>query len=141
MTVGERIRIRREELGVSPSQLAQEIGHQDSNSVLRWENNKASPDFNSISSLADALQVSCDYIILGPEVVENRQKLLDAIDNDKNVREILHGWNTLTPSQHAKLYQYYQFLKQEYEIPITINQQPDQGWFTIEMPRKIDLWV
>ena len=77
MTVGDRIRIRREELGMTMEELADKLG------VKRWTVNKYEKDnidmkLSTIKALHDALSIS--YI-----------DLLD--DDDSEDKEILKAYN------------------------------------------------
>ena len=56
MNVGERIKRAREALRLSQAALAEAVGVQ-TNTVWRWENQRATPDVEAISQIAQTLGV------------------------------------------------------------------------------------
>jgi len=60
MNVGERIKQAREALRLSQAALAEAVGVQ-TNTVWRWENQRATPDVEVISQIAQALGVPVSY--------------------------------------------------------------------------------
>jgi len=68
MGLGERIKARREELGLTQLQLAQALGVTPQHiSVI--EKNKRAPSLGSLAKLAEELGVTTDYLITGKESV------------------------------------------------------------------------
>lgn len=68
MTVGDRIRRRREEIGMSQKELAEKVGYKDRSSINLIEKNKRDIRQLMISKIAKALDISPAYIIgLGDE--------------------------------------------------------------------------
>ena len=61
-SVGERIKNRRKQLGMSQSQLAFKIDS-DSTVVSRWETNKVQISQKYISKIAQALETSINYLL------------------------------------------------------------------------------
>ena len=60
MNVGERIKRAREALRLSQAALAEAVGVQ-TNTVWRWENQRATPDVEVISQIAQTLGVPVAY--------------------------------------------------------------------------------
>ena len=60
MNVGERIKQAREALRLSQAALAEAVGVQ-TNTVWRWENQRATPDVEVISQIAQVLGVPVSY--------------------------------------------------------------------------------
>ena len=60
MNVGERIKRAREALRLSQAALAEAVGVQ-TNTVWRWENQRATPDVEAISQIAQTLGVPVAY--------------------------------------------------------------------------------
>jgi transcriptional regulator with XRE-family HTH domain len=68
MGLGERIKVRREELGLTQLQLAQALGVTPQHiSVI--EKNKRAPSLDSLAKLAQELGVTTDFLITGKENV------------------------------------------------------------------------
>ena len=61
-TVGEKIKVRREMLGLSQRALAQEAGV-NSRMIVRYEMDQAKPSGKSLQKLAEALKVTIAYLI------------------------------------------------------------------------------
>lgn len=71
---GERMRARREELGMSQLDLALKIGYNTKQAISKIEKGERSVKISKIELLADALDVSIDYL-MGTE----RQTLIEEI--------------------------------------------------------------
>lgn len=63
MTIGNRIRIRREELGLSQEELAHKLGYTSRVSISNIENDRRALRQKSIKAIADALQTTPSYIM------------------------------------------------------------------------------
>ena len=63
MALGERIRELRKEQRLSQGDLATKIGA-DPGQISRYENGHISPSADAIVRLAEALDVSCDYLLV-----------------------------------------------------------------------------
>ncbi len=61
MTVGERIRAKREELGLSQSELARKVGL-TRQGLCKYELDRADPRLFNAMCIAEALGVSLDYL-------------------------------------------------------------------------------
>lgn len=70
MTLGERIKNRREELGLSQTELAERCGVKTPNAVSRWENDKTEPGLETIGLISQALHVSVEYLLALPNTSE-----------------------------------------------------------------------
>ena len=60
---GERVKARREELGISQLTLALKIGYQSKQAVSKIENGIRGMDIDRVSLLADALGTTVDYLM------------------------------------------------------------------------------
>lgn len=65
--IGERIRRRRMSLGLKQVELADRLGHGDSNTVSRWERGVLGVSTESVSKLSVILGVTTDYLLNGAE--------------------------------------------------------------------------
>ena len=63
MTIGQRIKIRREQLGLSQAELAHRIGYQSRSSINKIELDQYSLRQSKIKAIADALDTSPAYIM------------------------------------------------------------------------------
>ena len=70
-TIGERIKAKRKELGLTQAELGEKLNITD-RAVSKWEQGEGNPDMSIIASLAKILGVSLDYLILGKEPEEKR---------------------------------------------------------------------
>jgi transcriptional regulator with XRE-family HTH domain len=64
MTFGERLRRRRRELDVTQAQLAAVLGHTQP-CLSQWESGRTEPSLANLRALAEALQISIDWLVLG----------------------------------------------------------------------------
>ena len=63
-TIGERIRTKRKELGLTQAELGEKLGVTD-RAVSKWEQDEGNPDISIVANLATILQVSIDYLLTG----------------------------------------------------------------------------
>lgn len=68
-TIGERIKAKRKELGLTQAELGEKLNITD-RAVSKWEQGEGNPDMSIIASLATILGVSLDYLIIGKEPEE-----------------------------------------------------------------------
>ncbi len=61
--IGDKIKQRREQLGLSQDELAKELGYKSRSSINKIENNERSVPQNKIQLLASLLQVDTDYLM------------------------------------------------------------------------------
>lgn len=66
MTLGQRIKQRRKEVGLSQSRLSKAAGVSDS-SISLWESDTTAPRGQNLHKLASALQCSPTWILFGDE--------------------------------------------------------------------------
>lgn len=63
MALAERVKLLRTELGWSQGELATKIGA-DAAQISRYENGRITPSADAIVRLAEAFDVSCDYLLV-----------------------------------------------------------------------------
>lgn len=97
MSIGERIKARRQELGLSQRDLAKRMGYTDHTTITRVESGKVDLPMSRVAKFAEALRVSPSYIMgwededkKNPATMdgmsENRMKLmrfLETVPEDK----------------------------------------------------------
>lgn len=66
MTIGDRIKLKREEIGLSQRELAR-ISNTSSVSVCRWESNSRGITADNIISICNALEVSPNWLLTGDD--------------------------------------------------------------------------
>ena len=95
MTLGEKIKSARKIKGFTQQQLA-EVVNAKHNSVSDWENDKSTPDMDTIELLCGALEVTPTWLVGSKTDDEygnivgklmNEPGLLDMIDDYKNLSE------------------------------------------------------
>ena len=78
MTLGQRIRKRREELGLSQTELSERLGFKSRSSVNKIEMDVQAPRQKIIKALADALDTTVGYILgIDEETEQNERELCD----------------------------------------------------------------
>ena len=86
MTIGDRIRTRREELGMSQEELSQKLGYKSRSSVNKIENDGRNLPQKKIAAIAKVLETTPSYIIGWREDTDEiikKYKTLD--DSDKEI--------------------------------------------------------
>ncbi len=79
MTIGNRIRGRREELGLSQEELAHKLGYKSKVSICEIESGRRQLRQKSIKAIADALQTTPSYIMGWDEEESENDKLKSAV--------------------------------------------------------------
>jgi transcriptional regulator with XRE-family HTH domain len=74
--LGERIKLRRKQLNMSQSELADKVGISYAQ-IGRYETKGAQPPAKTLTAIADALAVSPDYLIYGSTGEKAKLKLSD----------------------------------------------------------------
>lgn len=67
MTIGQRIRNRRKELGITQTQLTEALGYANKSSVCRMESGEWVPSYKILSRVAGVLQCTPQDLIGQPE--------------------------------------------------------------------------
>jgi len=100
MSVGERIKNRRIELGISQTQLAK-VAELTPAAISQFEAGSRKPSFDAISNLASALNVSTDYLVgnhnnVGDEYAEMIRNIMGFSEENKKL-----------------MFEFYEFVKQK----------------------------
>jgi transcriptional regulator with XRE-family HTH domain len=94
MTLGEKIKLLRKELGWSQDGLAQKI-ETDGRQISRYENGKFLPSADAIVKLAQVFNVSIDYLLINEaprkplhfndeQLINKLQEIEDMTEADRN---------------------------------------------------------
>lgn len=82
MTIGDRIRRRREELGLTQQELAERVGYSSKTTINKIENGASELRQKKIMEMAKALETSVNYI-MGWEESEDDAILRKAMRNER----------------------------------------------------------
>jgi transcriptional regulator with XRE-family HTH domain len=64
MPLADRIRQLRTEAGLSQAELAEKAGGGDARQISRYENGRITPSLDAITNIAQALNISIDYLVI-----------------------------------------------------------------------------
>lgn len=96
-TIGDRIKERREELGLSQLELAQKIGLTSKSTVCHAERSKNNFTQSKLEKFAKALDVSVSYLMGFRDADNNDLHLFDKTNGDIN--ELIELAHKVTPEQ------------------------------------------
>ena len=100
MKIGERIKYRREQLGLSQDELARRLGYKSRSSINKIENDASGLPQSKIVAIANALQTTPSYIMGWQEEQKKNDAITDIIvklrtdENFLSVVEVLSGLDT-----------------------------------------------
>lgn len=98
MTIGERIRSRREELHLSQEELAKRLGYKSRSSINKIELGLYNLKQSKIKAIADALETTPSYIMGWED-----EKAPASIEEDERVREFISLFSRLTEEQQKMI--------------------------------------
>lgn len=78
-SMGEQIASLRKKKGMTQSQLAEKMNVTDK-AVSKWERDLSCPDINTVSKLADILEVSVEELLKNKKEDYEKKKIKDLID-------------------------------------------------------------
>lgn len=84
MTIGERVKKRREELGLTQQELSNKMGYSNKSAISRIETCGNKISIKRVSSLADALNCTTAYLMGWEDIVFD-----DVSDNSKKYNDYL----------------------------------------------------
>ena len=104
--LGEKIKIRREELGLSQRELAEKIGYSDNSAIVFIEHGKTDIPLSRIIKFAQVLGLPVDYLVSWEEVQKNNDAIADIVlqlRSDPELLEIVLKITNLTPDQRSAI--------------------------------------
>lgn len=101
MTIGDRIRLRRERLSMSQDELAKKLGYKGRSSISKLEKDASGLPQSKIASIARALNTTPEYIMGWVEESQERSVKDELID-------LISG---MTPEQIDKVKSFINFIK------------------------------
>jgi len=97
--VRQRIKECREQQGLSMTKLAEKTGLTIS-AISQFEGGERDPNLESLDKLANALEVSADYLM-------GREEKL----SDENIKAMFRGMQSMTEKDKEDMRHYYEFLR------------------------------
>ena len=79
MKIGDRIKSRREELGLSQDELAQRLGYKSRSSINKIERDASGLPQTKIAAIATALRTTPSYIMGWEEMQKNNDIITDVV--------------------------------------------------------------
>jgi len=116
MTIGQRIKIRREELNMSQDDLAKKVGYKSRSSINKIELDLYSLKQSKIKAIADALETTPSYIMGWDEEAEEAKKVAPSEEDSLNA-EIIKLFMGLTADQKKEALNYLRYLSTKSENP------------------------
>lgn len=104
MTVGQRIKLKREEKGLSQKELANLIGYESKSAVSLIESDKREVPFDKLSEIAKVLDVSPNWLLGWTD-----EAILIRTDLSLTIEQL----ESLDSDQLARVRKYIEFLKYE----------------------------
>lgn len=98
MDFADRVRIRREQLGLNQEELAQKMGYKSRSSINKIENGR-SVSQKLIVRLAEVLEVSPAYLMGWDENPEEQAEYEASILMDDDIMELVHLYKCLDAEQ------------------------------------------
>ena len=108
MKIGERIKYRREQLGLSQDELARRLGYKSRSSINKIENDASGLPQSKIVAIANALQTTPSYIMGWEQVQKKNDTLTDIVlqlRSDDELLSLVEGITQLNPEQRASVKQ------------------------------------
>ena len=108
MKIGERIKYRREQLGLSQDELARRLGYKSRSSINKIENDASGLPQSKIVAIANALQTTPSYIMGWTETQKKNDTLTDIVvklRSDDELLSLVEGITQLNPEQLASVKQ------------------------------------
>lgn len=116
MTIGQRIKIRREELNMSQDDLAKKVGYKSRSSINKIELDLYSLKQSKIKAIADALETTPSYIMGWDEEAKEAKKAAPSEEDSLNA-EIIKLFMGLTADQKKEALNYLRYLSTKSENP------------------------
>lgn len=108
MKIGDRIKYRRIELGMSQDELARRLGYRSRSSINKIEKDASGLPQTKIAAIASVLQTTPSYIMGWEEVQQKNSTLAELtvrMRTDENFASAVKGISQLNPEQLASIMQ------------------------------------
>lgn len=123
MTIADRIRIKRNELQISQSELAIRAGYSDRTAISKFENAGNDITMKQVKRVATALGVSTAYLMGWEDIEGNKTphgQLVDAYANkqrQEKANALYEQYESLPPDKQAQFENFLKFLQSDVELP------------------------
>ncbi|EOW6510832.1 helix-turn-helix domain-containing protein [Cronobacter malonaticus] len=101
MTIGERIRTRRKDLGLTQKSLAKALKISDV-SVSQWERDTSEPTGKNLHALCKVLRCTAAWILFGDETKAPEEPGTQLIQLDEREQELLNLFNAITDTEQTQ---------------------------------------
>lgn len=101
MTIGERIKARRQELGISQRELARRLGYNDHTTVTRAEAGRVDLPMSRIAQFAEALRVSPTFLMGWDQEPEDLGALAAEVLRDPVLLQLVLEYRSLDSADRA----------------------------------------
>ena len=110
MTVGERIKQRREELGLTQDDVAKRLGYKSRSSIQKIESTRDIP-LKKVAELAKVLDCTPGYLMGW----EDQQKSIEALMTDARILSYAIKIGALSDASKQRICDYIDYIIQKYE--------------------------
>jgi transcriptional regulator with XRE-family HTH domain len=101
MSIGRRIKARREELRLTQRELAARLGYKDHTTLARIETGKTDPPQSRIVAIAEALGVSPGYLLGGSTTPEGVGALAAQVASDPKLLQLVEDYLMMDVADRA----------------------------------------
>ena len=101
MSIGRRIKARREELGLTQRELAARLGYSGHTTLARIETGRTDPPQSRIVAIAKALDVAPGYLLGGSSTPEGLGALAAHVVQDPKLLQVVEDYLTLGSEDRA----------------------------------------
>lgn len=132
MTVGERIKQCRLDLGLSQAELAKRAGYKGKSDISKMENAGDEIGIARITKIADALSVSPAYLmgwsapvqtIRRIDTVDPLDRVREKAESDPAYKECIIAMLSIRPERQKEIYQFVKFQAEMQELGESSNSQ------------------
>lgn len=122
MDIGQRIRMKREELGISQEELAVKAGYKSRSSINKIEKDGRGLPQSKILLIAKALDTTPGYLMGWEEPFSEQSTIVDVqISNDEYMKRIYYYWKNLSEIGKKKVMDNIEDLSKIYSINASKN--------------------
>ena len=138
-TIGNRIKTKRKELGLTQAELGEKL-HVTDRAVSKWEQNEGNPDISIIASLASVLNVSIDYLLTGkaPDekiIIKSPKEILFETDDPQYLEKISVNDLSIVEMYNHKLVNTFGYLVDNNKIAAYVRSRSRYGGYNDNIPQ------
>lgn len=115
MSIGNRIKQKRKDIRLTQVELARKL-NVSSQVISNWEREYTHPSHEDVTKLADALEVSSDYLLgRSNDDKKTLDDELEAIRNDPKLNLMFDNWKGMSEEERERALEFVNFLIHERE--------------------------